>query len=455
MVRCIFVIFVGIAALLPLTPQTPTEVLPSVSISLPQNVPSEKVQISYFLVGPFGGYGGYAPQRAGVHSYEIPAMVGDKAATEIRMIIYAPDCEIQTFVIPLVEDARVRQEFPCQRVVTVNLSGQIEPNELVHDNNAELVVTYMAYWAHGFYGIADGIVTEFLLATVSPDANGMFQVDLPYFGVDAAASSSQGRASFRLMLCDSKTWNHIASNLEPDMPELLDERHRLLIRSHYPDGLKFETPKQENVGNQTEQLKLIYSPPAPYPGEAGKKGIQGKVTLSIVIDAKGNVSEAKELSGPEELVPAALAFVRKWKYEPPATAPVRRTVEVSYGSRDCPGAVSERGEITWSWRLSNKNGETVAVIDGDDEPSPLYPEAERRAGAAGKMVLSVTLNPDGRVKEIHVINSVSPGLDKAVTDMVRGLKFKRCRDDRLCTENPDASLEDLRLEFLFSATCNF
>jgi TonB family protein len=216
-----------------------------------------------------------------------------------------------------------------------------------------------------------------------------------------------------------------------------------------------ETPKQENSTKQGAPPKLIYAPLATYPEEARKKGIQGKVTLSIVIDAKGNVSEAKELSGPEELVPATLAFVRKWKYEPPATAPAKATVEVSYGSRDCPGAVSERGEIAWSWRLRNKNGETVAVVDGDAGPSPPYPEEERRAGAAGKMVLSVSLNADGRVKEIHAVNSVSPGLDKAVIDMVRGLKFKRCRDDRLCSGNPNAPMEDLRLEFDFRATCSF
>jgi hypothetical protein len=145
--------------------QTPTqaEVSPSVSISLPLNVPSEAVQISYFLRGPFGGYGHYAAQRAGVHSYEIPAIVEGKAATEIRIITYAPGYEIQTFVIPLAEDSRVQQEFPCQRVTTVKLLGQIVANELVRDNNAELVVTYMAYWAHGFYGIADGFVTEFRL----------------------------------------------------------------------------------------------------------------------------------------------------------------------------------------------------------------------------------------------------------------------------------------------------
>src|SRR5882762_6123396 len=99
----------------------------------PPDMLSETVQISYFLIGPFGGHGGYATGRAGVHSYEIPALAEGKAATEIRMIVYAPGCEIQTFVIPLAGDSRVSQEFPCQRVETVKLSGQIVPDALVRD----------------------------------------------------------------------------------------------------------------------------------------------------------------------------------------------------------------------------------------------------------------------------------------------------------------------------------
>jgi hypothetical protein len=83
------------------------------------------------------------------------------------------------------------------------------------------------------------MVTEFRLATVSPDANGVFQVDLPYFTADDADSSSQARANFRLMLRDSETWNHIASNLEPEVPELRLKVPGLRILSHYPNGLKF------------------------------------------------------------------------------------------------------------------------------------------------------------------------------------------------------------------------
>src|SRR5580704_16152382 len=64
------------------------------------------------------------------------------------------------------------------------------------------------------------MVTEFRPATVSPDSNGVFQVELPYLTADATDSSCQPCARFRLMLRDSKTWKHIASNLEPEVPEL-------------------------------------------------------------------------------------------------------------------------------------------------------------------------------------------------------------------------------------------
>lgn len=70
---------------------------------------------------------------------------------------------------------------------------------------------------------------------------------------------------------------------------------------------------------------------APYPLEAVRRGIEGKVALNIVVDANGNVTQAKALSGPKELFPAALASVKMWQYEPPVSAPVTMTVEIGYG----------------------------------------------------------------------------------------------------------------------------
>jgi hypothetical protein len=191
------------------------------------------------MVGPFGGRGGYVKQGVGLHSYEIVSSEEGKAATEIRMIVYASGCEIQTFVVPVTNNSRVHREFECRPARSVTLLGQIVPNELFRDKNAELIVSYFAFWAHEFFGIADGLVAEFRLVAVTPDANGMFQVDLPQFVADTERPSSQRRASLRFMLRDSKTWNVIASDLVPELPEFRLEDHSLRMQSYYPSGLKF------------------------------------------------------------------------------------------------------------------------------------------------------------------------------------------------------------------------
>jgi len=241
MIRAAFAILLGTAALQILAaPTSPRqETSPSISISFPSNIPSETVQIFYHTVGPFGGYGGSTEQRTGVHSYEITSSVEGKAANEIRLMVYAAGCEIQTFVVPLKDDSRVKKEFECQPARSVILSGQIVPGELVRDKNVELVVTYVAFWGQEFFGIIDGAVAEIRLATVSPDANGTFQVELPVFSADVTPSSSQPRASLHVWLRDSKTWNPIASSLEPEVAELRSEDHDLRIRPDYPIGLKF------------------------------------------------------------------------------------------------------------------------------------------------------------------------------------------------------------------------
>src|SRR5260370_7518517 len=88
-----------------------------------------------------------------------------------------------------------------------------------------------------------------------------------------------------------------------------------------------QAAKQETVATQAAPLKERHIPLAPGPGTR----VQGKVTLRIVVDAKGNVSEAKALSGPEELIPPALAWGLKWQYEPPASPPLTTILQLSYG----------------------------------------------------------------------------------------------------------------------------
>lgn len=91
-----------------------------------------------------------------------------------------------------------------------------------------------------------------------------------------------------------------------------------------------------------------------------------------------------------------------WQYEPPASAPVSKTVEIEFGfPKECPGPVSEMGEVEGKERLFDKNGKLVAVANEEDYQLPNYAEAERKAGIAGTMILPITLDANGRVKEIQ------------------------------------------------------
>ena len=63
-----------------------------------------------------------------------------------------------------------------------------------------------------------------------------------------------------------------------------------------------------------EQLLIRKTSPV-YPAEARAKGIQGAVTLLIIIDKQGRVMDVNSISGDPMLVPAAMNAVRQWRYK--------------------------------------------------------------------------------------------------------------------------------------------
>jgi TonB family protein len=68
-----------------------------------------------------------------------------------------------------------------------------------------------------------------------------------------------------------------------------------------------------------------------YPADAKKAGIQGTVSLRIVIGHDGEIQEAEPISGPPALRSAAVTAVKQWRYEPFLLneQPVRVETEVS------------------------------------------------------------------------------------------------------------------------------
>ena len=84
------------------------------------------------------------------------------------------------------------------------------------------------------------------------------------------------------------------------------------------EGKKAEEPEGAiNISELADKgLQPVHMVKPVYPPEAKKEGVTGEVNIDAIIGAKGEVKEAKALSGPEVLREAALQAVRQWRYKP-------------------------------------------------------------------------------------------------------------------------------------------
>ncbi|HUN62931.1 MAG TPA: energy transducer TonB [Candidatus Sulfotelmatobacter sp.] len=70
------------------------------------------------------------------------------------------------------------------------------------------------------------------------------------------------------------------------------------------------------VGGRVKQPRLLTRVEPRYPPLAVQTHMTGAVVIDAIIDERGNIVEAKVVSGPPLLIQAALDAVRQWKYEP-------------------------------------------------------------------------------------------------------------------------------------------
>lgn len=70
------------------------------------------------------------------------------------------------------------------------------------------------------------------------------------------------------------------------------------------------------VGGQVQQARLLKAIPPAYPALARARHVGGEVALDALIDAVGNVTKVRAISGPADLQQAAMDAVGLWKYDP-------------------------------------------------------------------------------------------------------------------------------------------
>jgi len=77
-----------------------------------------------------------------------------------------------------------------------------------------------------------------------------------------------------------------------------------------------EPQQRIRVSRGIAQALLVHQVAPVYPPEARQHHTEGMVILQALIGKDGRVRELKPLSGPKELVPAAIGAVEQWRYQP-------------------------------------------------------------------------------------------------------------------------------------------
>jgi hypothetical protein len=226
-------------------------------IRLPPEIRSEQVQARYFLTGPFGGLGSFLKAEPEQNVYLIGTSVNHQAAETLKVILYAPGCQIVTIDVPSLSESEKTEEVPCEDLPSITFNGRVELQEPLRTRPYEVEINYMAYWAHDFFGIADGAVTTFHLARVTPDEGGAFQVLLPNFTKDAVTESFHRNAGLQFIARERDTGN-IVSFLVPAREEWKNLRD-LPLKPKYSTPVVFkplpESPQKQVIGPKREDVR--------------------------------------------------------------------------------------------------------------------------------------------------------------------------------------------------------
>jgi hypothetical protein len=224
----------------------------SFEIRLPPEIRSEQVQARYYLTGLFGGYGDSVKAEAETNVYLIGTSVHHQAAESLKVILYAPGCQIVTIDVPSLSESEKTKEISCEDLPSITFNGRVELPEPLRTRPYEVEINYIAYWAHDFFGVADSTVAAFHLGRVTPDEGGAFQALLPNFTKDAVTGSFHRNAGLQFIARERDTRN-IVSFLVPVNKDLM-ELHDLPLKPRYPNPVVFK-PLPESAQKQIDRPK--------------------------------------------------------------------------------------------------------------------------------------------------------------------------------------------------------
>jgi hypothetical protein len=179
---------------------------------LPKTIDTAYLSINYFLSGPFGGYGGFVRTKPNTWDYAIETSYENKPARTLKAIIFCPGYEMKLVNVPSLDDSSVVDAtVELKPLSSIRLSGKVILPKSHGVADLRIEATYLAYWGHEFFGIADGMISAFTVASTSVSEDGSFSTTVPDFAHDSSIKSFKQKGVVRLTLREPNTGNILYS----------------------------------------------------------------------------------------------------------------------------------------------------------------------------------------------------------------------------------------------------
>jgi hypothetical protein len=177
-----------------------------IRLVLPPSIDSRSCQLQYFLVGSFGGYGGFARPKPNASEFEIEPLHEGEAAKSLKAALYCPGYQLQTMTFDSLPDVAGRNlRLNPKPLGTVRLLGLVRGLVSPGAQMLYVDVDYTPSWVCEFFRLADCFLAGWRVASVNLDPNGRFSATLPDFARDAVISVYKNPGEFAFRIRDQKT----------------------------------------------------------------------------------------------------------------------------------------------------------------------------------------------------------------------------------------------------------
>ncbi|HEY6854485.1 MAG TPA: TonB family protein [Gemmatimonadales bacterium] len=173
-------------------------------------------------------------------------------------------------------------------------------------------------------------------------------------------------------------------------------------------------------GGRLRTTEVVSADRPAYPDSLRDQGIEGRVTVQVVVDTSGRVEpgSAVVVQSPNAgFNQAALSFVYTARFRPATRRghAVRAVVEVPI-----------------DFKLDRRSAEGIFRVDQVDQPptiasavAPAYPASVKTARVDVRVVVSAVIDTLGRAEpsSVHVVSSPGPDFDEPARAYVLGARF--------------------------------